>query len=104
MAIEITGLSSSYTQTSSESSKVLVGRTEPTAAQKATGSPQTAETVTLSEFAQQLHGLKSSLGSVPVVDIQRIEQVKQSLINGSYDFNSDRVAAKYMQFETRRSR
>jgi len=100
MAIEITGLTSSSAQTSGESSNVLVARTEPTAAQKATGSPQTAETVTLSDFAQQLRSLHSGLGSVPVVDTQRVEQVKQSLINGSYDFNSDRVATKFVQLET----
>ena len=102
MAIEIPGYSSSYVSTN-EGSNVLVGRTEPTAAQKATGSQQSAETVTLSDFAQQLRGLNNSLGSVPVVDIQRVEQVKKSLLNGSYDFNPDRVAGKYIQFETGRS-
>jgi len=100
MAIEITGIATSHTQTSSESSNVLVARTEPTVAQKATGSLQTAETVTLSDFAQQLRSLHSGLGSVPVVDIQRVEQVKKSLNNGSYDFNPDRVAAKFVKLET----
>lgn len=100
MAIEITGLAPSAAHTTSENSNVLVARTEPTAAQKATGSLNTAETVTLSDFAQQLRTLESSLGSVPVVDTQRVEQVKQSLVNGSYDFNSDRVAAKFMSLET----
>jgi negative regulator of flagellin synthesis FlgM len=104
MAIEITGLTSSGTPTSSETSNVLVARTEPTVAQQATGGAQTAETVTLSDFAQQLRSLQQNLGSVPVVDTQRVEQVKQSLINGSYEFNSDRVAAKYLQFETRLAR
>jgi len=104
MAIELAGLTSTCAQTSGESSNVLVARTEPTAAQQATGSSQTAETVTLSDFAQQLRSLQSNLGSVPVVDTQRVEQVKQSLINGSYDFNSDRVAAKYLQFETQLTR
>ena len=91
MAIEIPGLLPPYAP-ANESSNVLVGRTEPTVAQKTTGSQQGAETVTLSDFAQQLRSLNSSLGSIPVVDIQRVEQVKQSLLNGSYDFNSDRVA------------
>lgn len=101
MAIEITGLaSSSCTPTSSESSAVLVARNEPTAAQKQSGSVQTCETITLSDFAQQLRSLESSLGSVPVVDIQRVEEIKQSLLKGTYDFNADRVAAKYLLLET----
>ena len=100
MAIEITGLPSSGSLNKSENSNVLVARTEPTAAQQATGSPQTAETVTLSDFAQQLRSLESILGALPVVDTQRVEQVKQALLDGSYDFSSERVAARFFQFET----
>ncbi len=99
MAIEITGFPSPRAQNSGENSNVLVARTEPTAAQQATGSSQTAETVTLSDFAQQLRSLMSSVSAVPVVDTQRVEQVKQSLINGSDDFNAERVAAKFLRLE-----
>lgn len=100
MAIEITGLPTSSVQTKPASSNVLVARTEPTPAQQATGSLNSAETVTLSDFAQQLRHLENSLGTVPVLDTQRVEHVKQALVNGSYDFNSDRVAAKFLYLET----
>ena len=100
MAIQITGIALAGVPTSAENSNVLVARTEPTAVQKETGSPQTAETVTLSDFAQQLRSLENHLGAVPVVDTQRVEQVKQSLLNGNYDFNAERVAAKFLQLET----
>ena len=100
MAIQITGLTTAGVQTGGESSNVLVARTEPTAVQKETGRSQTAETVTLSDFAQQLRSLENHLGAVPVVDTQRVEQVKQSLLNGNYDFNAERVAAKFLQLET----
>lgn len=100
MAIEITGLPFLGAVNSSEGSNVLVARTEPTAAQQETGRPQTAETVTLSDFAQQLRSMENNLGALPVVDTQRVEQVKQALQDGSYDFSSELVAAKFFQFET----
>ncbi len=100
MAIEISGLAVAGAQTRSENSTAQVARTEPTVAQKETGSTPIAETVTLSDVAQQLRGLESSLGSVPVVDTQRVEQVKQSLINGSYDFSAERVAARMIRLES----
>lgn len=100
MAIQITGIALTGGPTSAENSNVLVARTEPTAVQKEAGRPQTAETVTLSDFAQQLRSLESHLNAVPVVDTQRVEQVKQSLLNGNYDFNAERVAAKFLQLET----
>lgn len=99
MAIEITGLPFSGALNSAEGSNVPVARTAPTAVQQTTGNPQTAETVTLSDFAQQLRNLESNLSTLPVVDAQRVEQVRQALLDGSYDFSSERVAAKFLQFE-----
>lgn len=100
MAIEITGAAVSGVPTRSENSTAQVARTEPTVAQKETGSTHTAETVTLSDIAQQLRGLVSSVGAVPVVDTQRVEQLKQSLINGSYEFSSQRIAARMIRLES----
>jgi negative regulator of flagellin synthesis FlgM len=100
MAIELTGLASSSAQKSGESTNEPAVRTEPTIAQKETGDSHSAETITLSDVVQQLRSLESSLSALPVVDTQRVEQVRLSLINDIYDFNPDRVASKFLQFET----
>lgn len=100
MAIEISGLAVTGAQTRNENSTAQVARTEPSVAQKATGSTPTAETITLSDIAQQLRGLVNSLESAPVVDTQRVEQVKQSLINGSYDFSAERIATRMIRLES----
>ena len=100
MAIELIGLASSSAKKSSESTSEPAVRTEPTVAQKEVGSSHSAETVTLSDVVLQLRSLESSLSALPVVDAQRVEQVRLSLTNDNYDFNPERVASKFLQFET----
>lgn len=99
MPIEIGGLSSSGVQVSSDNTQVTVARNEATVAQVATGRPMTTETVTLTDMAQQLLSIEQKLASQPVVDSQRIDVVKRSLVNGDYDFNAERVADKFMRIE-----
>jgi len=99
MAIEITGLSSPHAQVSSEPSQVTVARNEATVAQQETGRPLTTETVTLTDLAQQLRSMEQSLRSQPVVDSQRVDAVKQSLLDGKHDFSAERVAEKFMRLE-----
>ena len=85
MAIEITGLPTSSVQTKPASSNVLVARTEPTPAQQATGSLNSAETITLSDFAQQLRHLENSLGTVPVLDTQRVDNSSRALVRTCFE-------------------
>lgn len=102
MTIEITGLATPATPVGSETTGGLTARIEPASAQKsaANGQVQVIEIVTLSEFAKQLRDLENSLESVPVIDSEHVEQIKQSLKDGTYDFNAERVAVKYLQLET----
>lgn len=99
MPIEITGMSSSCTQASCESPQVSVARSEPTVAQQETGRPLTTETVTLSDTAQQLRSIVQTLASQPVVDSQRVDVVKQALVNGTYDLRAEIVAEKFISIE-----
>ena len=99
MPIDINSVSSSCAQNSCEGSAVNVARSEATVAQIETGKPLTAETVTISEFAQQLRSLERSVATLPVVDNQRVDEVRQSIIDGSYAFSPQRVAEKFMLFE-----
>ena len=104
MAIEITGLSTTSAQISGDNSQVTVARQEATVAQQQTGRPMTTETVTLTDMARQLQSIEQSLRSQPVVDGQRVEIIKQSLTQGQYDFNAQRVAEKFIRLESRLAR
>lgn len=99
MPIDINGLSAAYGQVGSNTPPVTVARNEATVAQQETGRPLTTETVTLTDMAQQLRSIEQNLASQPVVDSQRIEVIQQSLLDGHYDFNAERVADKFINFE-----
>ncbi len=101
MAIDnITGAANSGVQGASDNSKSQLARSTPTAAKQETGKPATTDTVVLTEMAAQLKKLEADLSSVPVVDIDRVEGVKQALINGSFKIDSQEVAKKFISFES----
>ncbi len=104
MAIEISGQSPAQLSNAKSDAKVQVGRTDPPLPKQQTGKPSTADTVTLTDTASQLHKLEAQISAVPIVDASRVEGVKRSLINGQFQINPQRVAEKMMNFETARSR
>lgn len=98
MSIEINGMTSSKVPVSSDEAQVERA-TEQTPSQQESGKSATSDTVSLSENAVQLGKLESSVVSMPVSDTQRIEQVKQAIMDGSYTIDPAKVAEKLMQFE-----
>jgi len=99
MAIEIHGLPGSKAQRSGEGAQVQVPRQEPGGAEADTGRPSTADTVSLTNTAKQLHTLEKMVAQLPVVDTQRVEEIKAALDNGSFEIEPSRIAAKLMNFE-----
>lgn len=68
--------------------------------QKDSGRSSTSDTVSISDNAAQLGKLDNSVIASPVVDAQRVEQVKQAISNGSFEVDPSRIADKLMQFES----
>ncbi|NOY62831.1 MAG: flagellar biosynthesis anti-sigma factor FlgM [Gammaproteobacteria bacterium] len=101
MPIEMTGpLSAQQNRNSTEEAKaVSVGRTQPTAAQQDNGRPSSADTVTVTDIANQLSALDKKLQNVPVVDVQRIEQIRNAIDSGSYKIDPEQTADKLVEFE-----
>ena len=95
----ITGFPGNQSQRSGEGSQVEVARKEPTASQNQTGRPSSSDTVTLTDAAAQLRSLESTLGELPVVDSQRVEDLQRAIENGSYEVDTQRIADKMLQFE-----
>jgi negative regulator of flagellin synthesis FlgM len=99
MAIEISGQNPAQISNAKAETKGQVGRTDPVVPKQQTGQPSTPDTVTLTDTATQLHKLEAAVIAAPIVDTERVEDVKQAIRDGQYQINSQRVAEKMLRFE-----
>ena len=99
MSIEINGIQPSKVSSATDDSQVKQA-VEQTSTQQESGKSTTVDTVSLSDNAVQLGKLDNTAVSTPVVDTQRVEQVKQAIKDGTYEVDPAKVADKLMQFES----
>ena len=99
MSLDINGLPATKVTSSTDDSQVKPS-VEQTSTQQESGKSSTTDTVSLSDNAVQLGKLENNVVSTPVVDTQRVEQVKQAIKDGSYEVDPARIADKLMQFES----
>ena len=99
MTIEFNGIPTSKVPGSVDDAKIKQTVEQPSAEQES-GKSSTSDTVSLSDDAVQLGKLENSAVSTPVVDAQRVEQVKQAIADGSYEVDPKKIADKLMQFES----
>jgi negative regulator of flagellin synthesis FlgM len=71
-------------------------------APKTNTSASTGDTVQLSPEAQRLQQAADKLNEQPAVDQERVAKLRQAIADGSYQVDSQRVAAKLLAFETQR--
>jgi len=53
--------------------------------------------VQLSPLGSQLAGIEASLANVPVVDSQRVDEIKQAISDGRFKVNPDVIADKLLE-------
>mgnify|MGYP003415294392 FL=1 len=99
MPVEINGLHPSALKNTGEGTSARVGRDDPSVAKQETGRPATTDTVSLTDTAARLKGLEAGVASLPVVDAQRVENIKKALADGTYNIDDKKVAEKLQQFE-----
>ena len=99
MTIEINNITSTKAQRSTDDTKMNQSSDQP-AAQQETGKSSATDTVSLSDNAVQLGKVEHSVATAPVIDTQRVEQLRQAIANGSYEVDAGKVADKLMQFES----
>ena len=98
MSIKIKGTSSKLGQTSSS---------KPGGAGKNTKSPSVTSTgvssddrVDLTETASRLQQIEQALSNIPIVDDARVESVSQSIKNGQYQIDNEKIADRIITSET----
>lgn len=99
----ITGATTAQSQRAAEGSKVEVSRTEATVSQQETGSSPAADSVSLTDTAARLQKLENTIAELPVVDSQRVEDIRNAIASGEYEINSASIADKMLSFDAEQS-
>ena len=95
----VTGYTSAQSQRAAEGAKVEVSRTEQSATQQETGVSSTTDSVSLTDTAARLQKLENTIASLPVVDAQRVEDIRGAIANGEYQIDAAGIAEKMMSFD-----
>lgn len=61
--------------------------------------PSAADAVSLTDIGTRLREVEKKLPELPVVDPQKVEEIRKALADGTYRVDAERVAAKLVQFE-----
>lgn len=99
MPIDINGISSTKIHGPTDDSQLKKPVEQP-AQQMQSEQSSTSDTVSLSDDAVQLGKIDNTSVAAPVIDTQRVEQVKKAIADGSYEVDPAKVADKLMQFES----
>ncbi|MDH5784969.1 MAG: flagellar biosynthesis anti-sigma factor FlgM [Chromatiales bacterium] len=101
MAINnVTGYTSPHSQRSAEGAKVEVSRTELSVPQQETGATNATDSVSLTDTAAHLQKLENTIAALPVVDSQRVEEIRNAITNGEYQIDAANIADKLINLDT----
>ena len=73
--------------------------TSDTRPQQAANSALPSDTVSLTPIAQKLQQLEASVAAEPVVNLQRVNTVRDAINDGSFQINPDRIASQLIDLE-----
>ncbi|MBT4836207.1 MAG: flagellar biosynthesis anti-sigma factor FlgM [Methylococcales bacterium] len=101
MTIDLSSINSGAVQNSllDRTVPVTAGPTEQTAEQAETGTSTVKDTVSFSNAAERLQSVNQTVAKLPVVDVNRVEQIRNELANGTYKLDAESVADKIIAFE-----
>ncbi len=100
MSIDINNINSNTPRSGKLSSNVkLVNTNSAKNSPDTTSSGTVQDSVSLTDMSQRLKAMEQQIARLPIIDTQKVEQVKNAINNGTYEFNSERIAEKMIQFE-----
>lgn len=102
MPINISNIQNNTSQTSKSSEqkhvKIVPANTEDRASQSDKATLK-QDSVNLTDSAQRIKVLEEQISRLPIIDTQKVEQVRNSLSDGTFEFNSKRIAEKFINYE-----
>ncbi|MFK5985828.1 MAG: flagellar biosynthesis anti-sigma factor FlgM [Pseudomonadota bacterium] len=57
------------------------------------------DSLTLTDSAINLKKLEGSIAHLPIVDMQKVEEIQNKIKDGSYSINSDKIAERFIEME-----
>jgi len=104
MPIEIINLPTAQRSHTSTNEGTAAGRTQTgnqsNHTENETDKAPYADTVTLTETATQLQIIASEITDIPIVNIPRVEEMRNRIENGEFEIDSDKVASNMLRLET----
>ncbi|MFW1676699.1 flagellar biosynthesis anti-sigma factor FlgM [Pontibacter sp. JAM-7] len=95
MSINLTGMTAAQLN-SSRAQNNDNGQSKGVSVPGAETAPQ-GDTVMISDAAQSLKDIATSLAGAPEVDSDRVAAIQAALAEGSYSINADKIAEKMLQ-------
>jgi len=99
MPTDIHGLPPASLPPSGDRPRVKDGQQESGSSTARSENPAPTDTVSLTDVGMRLAEVGRVLESAPVVDVQRVNEVKQAVSEGRYQVDPARVADKLLAFE-----
>jgi len=99
MSIDINGISPNKIHGPPDESQVKQ-QVQKQPVQPESGRSSTADTISLSDNAVSLGKLNHTVETSPVIDTQRVDQMKKAIADGSFKVDAEKVADKMMKFES----
>lgn len=102
MPININNLSNNTSQTGRTSEQKSAKMT-PAGTEGKTGPSDKVtlkqDSVSLTDHSVRIKTLEDQIARLPIIDTQKVEQIRNSLSNGTFEFNSERIAEKLISYE-----
>jgi len=98
MTIDINNVSQTLVRNGERSTSEHVDKqlqNEPSHAERS----NSKETVHLTDRSQDIEKMKKTLAELPVVDNQKVAEIRQAIADGNYKINSHGLAERLIQFE-----
>ncbi|HIE55315.1 MAG TPA: flagellar biosynthesis anti-sigma factor FlgM [Chromatiaceae bacterium] len=99
MPIDINGLSNIQNQVSGDRNSLPTSDRQPVGDSGENGRSSVQDTVSFSETAVKLGQLGVAVDDTPVVDTQKVERIKQTLMDGTYNVDPTKIAEKLVDLD-----
>ncbi|MCU7940329.1 MAG: flagellar biosynthesis anti-sigma factor FlgM [gamma proteobacterium symbiont of Bathyaustriella thionipta] len=102
MPINISNLTNSASQTdrTSEQKHVKIVQTNSEGStEQSDKATLKQDSVNLTNSAVRIKALEEQISRLPIIDTQKVEQVRNSISDGTFEFNSEKIAEKLINYE-----